>query len=303
MRSPYRLHERSSFYKYMPLSTAEIVLQNASLRWSSPLIFNDPFDVPREVIPDVNEHDISRALAKKILLELKNPRPDTSQLNSGIRYLLEFYKNYFPFGLPEELIKKQTELILNPPVGEGAKDALTGFRNYWDNTLRDRRILCLSESPVITSMWNHYADSYKGIVLEFSCLDELDSAWLLAKPVKYTDEKPLTYTAEGMAELFFMDEEIVKNYINEDITYIKTLDWQYEKEWRVSTHKRPLQEGLYSDLTFNIHELKTIILGPMFDMDKLPAINELSEKYPLASVSSATITRSGLIEIIPLTTN
>jgi len=284
----------------MSLSTAEIVLQNSSLRWSSPLIFNDPFDVPREVIPDVNEHDIGRALAKKIHSEIMNPRQDTSQLNAGIRHLLEFYKIHFPHGLPEELIRKQTQLIVNPPMGEGAKDALTEFRNYWDNTLKSRRILCLSESPLIPPMWNHYADRYKGIVLEFNCLDELDSTWLLAQPIKYTNEKPLTYTAEGMAELFFMDEELVKQYINEDITYIKTLDWQYEKEWRVSTHKRHHHEGLYSDLTFHRNELKTIILGPQFEMAKLPSIIKLSKHYPKVQVSRAINSSLGLIDIIPL---
>lgn len=37
--------------------------------------------------------------------------------------------------------------------------------------------------------------------LEFECLDELDSVWLLANPINYTDTKPLIYSAEGLAEL------------------------------------------------------------------------------------------------------
>jgi hypothetical protein len=37
----------------MPASTAKIVLQNKTLRWSSPVEFNDPFDVPRELAFDV----------------------------------------------------------------------------------------------------------------------------------------------------------------------------------------------------------------------------------------------------------
>lgn len=39
-----RTHERDSFYKYMTVGTAKAVLTNTSLRYSSPLLFNDPFD-------------------------------------------------------------------------------------------------------------------------------------------------------------------------------------------------------------------------------------------------------------------
>lgn len=300
MKSPFRMHERESFFKYMNLSTAFKVLDSSSLRWSSPLIFNDPFDVPREVLPDVNEYTIGQALIRKIIYELSHPRDDTSAFNMRIRYLLDFYRTNFPDGVPTELIQKQKELLDNPPVGEGAREAIQEFKDTWTKMLVDRRIICLSESPLIAPMWNHYADSYKGIVLEFFCSDELDSAWLIAKPINYTNEKPMTYSASGMAELLFMREDNVINYINEDITYIKTEDWKYEREWRVSTHKRPMHEGLHSDLTFHYNELKTIIMGPLFDMGELPKILQLSKRYPLVKLAKATFSREGVIEIIQM---
>ena len=33
------------FYKYVTTKTAKTILENGTLRWSSPSIFNDPFDV------------------------------------------------------------------------------------------------------------------------------------------------------------------------------------------------------------------------------------------------------------------
>lgn len=87
--------------------------------------------------------------------------------------------------------------------------------------LNDRRILCLSESATIPPSWNHYADGYKGVVIEFECIDELDSAWLIAKPINYTNEMPLTYTAEGMADLLFLPDSQAIDYINNEITFIK----------------------------------------------------------------------------------
>lgn len=36
---------------------------------------------------------------------------------------------------------------------------------------------------------------------------------------------------------------------------IKTTNWAYEKEWRVSTIKKSHEDGLYSDYGFHINEL------------------------------------------------
>lgn len=88
MRSPNRMHERSTFYKYMSLNTAKIVLDSCSLRWSSPVLFNDPFDVPREVMPGINEINIGKALARKLIAELITPREDIQNLNPRIRTML-----------------------------------------------------------------------------------------------------------------------------------------------------------------------------------------------------------------------
>ena len=44
-RSSNSRHDRRFFYKYMSAETARIILANRRLRWSSPILFNDPFDI------------------------------------------------------------------------------------------------------------------------------------------------------------------------------------------------------------------------------------------------------------------
>jgi hypothetical protein len=63
MRSPNRRHDRESFFKYMSAAMAAIVLQNRTLRWSSPVLFNAPFDVPWELFFGLSPEDIAQALA------------------------------------------------------------------------------------------------------------------------------------------------------------------------------------------------------------------------------------------------
>lgn len=297
MRSPHRMHERSTFYKYMSLNTAKIVLDTCSLRWSSPVIFNDPFDVPREVMAGIDEVSLGKALAKKLIEELKNPRNNVENLNPRIKAMLAMFKKLFPHGIPTEVIENFHEMVEKPPVGAEAPQAIQEMKDVWKGMLSERRILCLSESPTIPPMWNHYADKYKGIVIELECVDSLDSAWLLAKPIKYTNEMPLTYTNEGMADLLFLSEDKSIDYINTEITFIKTEDWTYEKEWRVSTYARPGISENYSDFRFHPLELKPVILGPLFEEDKIDEIISRVKPYPKAQIYKSTFGEGRVISI------
>ena len=47
--SPNWCHNRQFFYKYVTAKVAKIVLTTRKLRWSSPLLFNDPFDVTQDL--------------------------------------------------------------------------------------------------------------------------------------------------------------------------------------------------------------------------------------------------------------
>ena len=63
-RSPDRLHDRQYFYKYVTAKVAKIVLATRKLRWSSPLLFNDPFDVTQELRLNFDEAKLNAVGAK-----------------------------------------------------------------------------------------------------------------------------------------------------------------------------------------------------------------------------------------------
>jgi hypothetical protein len=93
MRSPNRTHERHSFFKYMSAATAHRVLTNRSLRWSSPILFNDPFDVPREISFGLTPDDIVDALALRMSDLIAHPPNDTGDLEQGVRLIVETVKS------------------------------------------------------------------------------------------------------------------------------------------------------------------------------------------------------------------
>jgi hypothetical protein len=281
----------------MSANTAKIVLANQKLRWSSPVLFNDPFDVPRQLVPECTALDIGSSIVLKLAKFLEFPNIDISNMSAKLQEGIGFLRELFPEGAPKELLDKLKAQNENPPLGVNSKVQLQNLKDIWEQDILRRRILCLTESPFITSMWNHYADSYKGVVLEFSCIDELDSAWLIARPIEYSDVLPMTYTADGLADLILLNHQSQMDYLTHTVTYLKTTEWITEKEWRVSSFQEPHEEGLFSDYSFNSRELKSIILGPMINHNDEAEILKLSARYENVNNFRATIGSSRKIEI------
>jgi hypothetical protein len=74
-RSPNRRHDRQVFYKYMTARTARIVLSTRKLRWSSPLMFNDPFDVTQELRLNFDEAKLNAVLNDSWVMGTAYHRP------------------------------------------------------------------------------------------------------------------------------------------------------------------------------------------------------------------------------------
>ncbi|WP_296752513.1 DUF2971 domain-containing protein [Thiobacillus sp.] len=286
MQSPNRKHDRESFFKYMSAATAAIVLQNRSLRWSSPLLFNDPFDVPRELSFGIVPEDIVQALTRRMANLIEHPPEDTSQLEPKVRLIVEVVKKATSPTLKAELLAGLEEsATTHRPTGQSMDD----LRTMWRDLIPQFRILCLTESPAHTAMWYHYADKYRGVVLEFLCDDALDSAWLAAKPVAYPSQKPAVYTADGWAQLLTTHNALAIENLLDVLTYTKAPDWSYENEWRITSFKRPSDTGHFTDYTFHSRELKSIYLGPDISSSDREAIISLATRFPVASLWDVSI--------------
>lgn len=286
MLSPNRTHDRQSFFKYMSASTARIVLGDQTLRWSSPVLFNDPFDVPREISFGLTPMDITNALAVRMIDLIEHPPADSSNLKAKLRLVVDALKLGVSQELKDHLIESVREVNGSfQPTGE----SMEAFRAMWRALLPDFRLLCLTESPDHIAMWHHYADQYRGAVLEFKCDDKRDSAWLAAKKVEYPLTKPAVYTPEGWAEILTMPHEVAVRTILDVSTFTKAPDWSYEREWRVTSFKRPTDRGHFTDYSFHTDELAAVFLGPMISSSDREQLTALVARYPAASVWDVTI--------------
>lgn len=294
MQSSNHPYERQSFFKYVSASTAEIVLRNRTLRWSSPVLFNDPFDVPRELSFGVTPEQIVSALADNFSSLIENPPEDVSVFEPKVRLVLEAVKRGISPDLKKELLAGIREVAADQRPTSHSLDAL---RQLWRSLLPDYRILCLTKSPAHMAMWYHYADRYCGAVLEFQCIDEIDSAWFAAKPVSYPAEKPFVYTANGWAQLLNMPHDVAVQTLIHTATYTKSPDWSYESEWRVVSSKRPTDTGNYTDYKFDPRELSAVYLGPLISSSDRQALLDATKVYPRVKIWNVTIGLSRELEV------
>lgn len=269
----------------MPASTARVVLSSTNLRWSSPLRFNDPFDTPREMAFGVKPIDITKALEHRLKELVRSPPADASRLQPKVRLIVEAARH-----APPEARSGFVSAITQGFAGQQPSGAsLDELRAIWRGFIPDFRILCLTEDPASASMWNHYADELKGAVLEFACVDELDSPWLVARPVTYATRAEDMFSAGELADILLMPQREAQAAILDWATFRKSPEWSNEKEWRVVSSKRATGVGDYTDFSFHPAELSAIYLGPRMPTADREALIAATRSFPRVRVVQVEI--------------
>lgn len=258
-RSPNRLHDRQYFYKYVTANVAKIVLTARTLRWSSPLLFNDPFDVTQDLRLHFDEAKLNAVLFDRCASLIERGDPSGPVKHPVLAALLRVALT----ATAEVRRKIATELrqSANTPTS-GQIQSFALLKDVWKVMVPTFRVLCLSELNDVTPMWHHYTDGYKGAVLEFSAVDELDSAFLVARPVVYQDTAPAVADADAWVSCMLGQGERTYHDLFTEYQYVKTTAWSYEREWRIVSGARPGETGLFGDYGFHPRELTGIYLGP-----------------------------------------
>lgn len=285
-RSPNRLHDRRTFFKYVTADVAALVLEKHSLRWSSPIAFDDPFDVPRELSFGVTARQLADAVANRVIGLIEHPPDDLSRLSPMLQGIVGVAKAKNSKELSAALIQSVREAAadMNP-----TEESMDEFRAMWREQMPQFRILCLCARNDSASMWLHYADRYKGAVIELEASDERDSPWLIAREVEYPAELPDVHTADGWAKYIIMGSERSVPQILQDAIYNKAPDWSYEHEWRIASFMDRSDAGLHSDYGFSPLDIVGVYLGPRIgDKDKA-RLKELAQRLPNAKVFETSI--------------
>jgi hypothetical protein len=273
-------------YKYATANTAKAILETGTLRWSSPFMFNDPFDVQFDLHVEFDDATIVTLIADE-LWELYCGRKTLEPSNAFGRVLRLFLTNE-PGLTKDELFGRQG---LSQAIRESitrTKELLPDLQETQRSVLAGAKILCFSEVYDSLLMWSHYAENHTGAVLEFEASEEGDSALKKAERIRYSAKMPRLMTEQGLVQFFSGQARLNPNAVMHDSIYVKASDWSYEKEWRIWLANTDVNQQ-FIDLEFDATDFLGIKFGcRMSDEYRKVLLKIIGEKYPNATTERAS---------------
>ncbi len=268
-------HNKKHFYKYANSYAGKKILNECSIKVSSALEFNDPFDTFHELYYEFNIEEYPRLFSNKIKELVKNRIPielyEDNDYGRIINYIILNAKNVDNLSFEEYP-------IINEYI-DNTKRILDDANARWKLFLKSERIFCITEDYNNLLMWAHYSDSHKGIVLRFRVLPELQSAFCAASPIEYSSKPPSLGTFDDM---FYRTIKAIKRNteeINRKLSFTKSDVWKYEKEWRFSV--KPRNPSMNYDInSIDEREIDGIYLGCRILEEDKQEIIKLAKRYP-----------------------
>ncbi len=259
---------------------------------SRPYSFNDPYDALLKVDKEKFLSSIFNIRHKEKIVEFINKYRsifDAFNIEEPHKTnILKFVQNIE--NIPNENITQCFEE--NKPIVDYFYDLAKN--EAFAYLKQSPRIACFSEDVASTLMWAHYADSHKGFVIEYNLNEYVGACINCDKektctdkhcerilPVRYSDKRfdatsllvyainMKLYSLISPNPIIPMDDELIvqKSLIT------KSLDWKYEKEWRLISFSKN-----YSSKQIQLKP-KAIYLGlEMSDINKKILVNLAKEK-------------------------
>lgn len=269
------------FYKYMSFNTAKIVLENQTLRWTTPATLNDPYDIQIDLRVDFNREKVMEDALEKIWLTYTGAIACAE--GNRMKEVIDLFREKLP-GIPKKFFLermtmgiKESFAVLDKNIGE--------LNRFVRSALSTSKILCLTDSPTNQLMWAYYAESNKGVVLQFEQEPGADSPYSTAKPVNYRAEIPSLFTEDELSDflagLIVLDQQEKVN----SLIYTKSDAWTHEREWRIYSGDGRNKLAPYEDIKFGKKELTAIILGcRMPEADRITISTIVKDNYPHAKI-------------------
>ena len=288
-------------YKYTSLESAVAILKSGGVALSNPKDFNDPNDCSfvqdnkdkvriEKLITDYFIYKVVFELVSLNKLKLnKSSKAILTGLQKEInamKWLLEkhpYFDRIPGFNLIAKMIGSKSK-DLDAFVVKAKKE----FQEKIDGAVNDAKetalISCFSKRNNSILMWSHYANSHKGVCLEYERPDSIDF-----KDVIYQQERPYIKMYKAVSHAIALDilgkketEDEITTHLKEtlDPFFVKSTDWSYEEEVRCLYSKTKLNDKIEYDgkrYILNIGYPTAIYIGCKTTGDELDHLYRLAE--------------------------
>lgn len=278
-------------FKYSPINSYSLQnLQRSQIYFNNPLDFNDPFDTFHPATVGGLSNKVFATLFCKLFKKRKFDKKTILKILDGniskkeflafcqdhIDYFFEFNEANENFAYKSKenylsTIEKNQKKLLPEDIGE----LLTTIKHNIENTiiksLREARknqfskvgVTCFSRNNSNLLMWSHYADSHKGICLEFdSTLEPFSKSF----EVMYDSNIPIIES-----DLLFEEEHSFESL--RKLLSFKSKDWEHEEELRLLHQEKNKEFG------YPRYALKAIYFGLKTNQTDLEIICSLVKSH------------------------
>lgn len=209
-----------------------------------------------------------RNLIDKITDDEKKKLIEENSNYSDIIRMLGEYEDIDEIGLTEKVYK-----ILNPENPEGIKkfkEVIDSFEQTLNELLCSKfKVSCLCADYKNKLMWSHYADSHKGICVEYD-FSKLEGTQVWPMPVCYTKIRPKVPWKEVINQSSQTPDLVMRRLIEALLT--KDMAWKYEREWRICI---PVNEGVDSIIA---PPIQCIYLGALCSDENVAQLKKVANK-------------------------
>ena len=252
------------------------LLNNDLLFLSTVEKFNDPYE--GDFIFDIEEIFYFHFLNKVIYDYFEHPNNKISSEQKENILKGDSYKNLMNYIYYNDSTVNNEEFS----PSEFIKRTKNFLEDYYSSTIEDFNsflkshtlVSCFSEKNIINPMWAHYADNHKGICIEYNFKD-LDNSFVLNScfPISYVEHFDMTN------DLKRIDSNSNKFKILKIPFLNKSIDWEYEKEWRILLTNDPFFrfdiKKINSNYYIKIPRPRSVYLGLNIEDDDKEKIIEI----------------------------
>jgi hypothetical protein len=237
------------------------------VRWSSPLLFNDPFDTQLDFNPGYHAPSLIDQVFPRIEAMIYSAEPLPDRLDARTATAVQIGRQALQDcrALGEEIPPASLLEGYHLTVGQGfasAQKLVEKFNADWRESLRRMRVLCVSEVHDDLLMWSHYAECHRGAVFQLQCLPEKNTALCAAAPISYRPEIPILGTTAQWVEHLVGGEQLPLNETFRMMAFTKSEHWKYEHEWRCWVDNgRGGVDDLFEAHTLEKEEVFAVYLG------------------------------------------
>ena len=252
-------------YKYLDVQGAKLTLGNKTFKHAKPSDFNDVEDLTiKSIFPEETDLALKRledCFTDVLLQNLNDPPTCTSPMKEMLACIQQVFRSNPEAAkvVKAELAKEGEKPLFDV---EHMRARAEGFLKEINEFMQGYRVLCVTAHLESEKMWSKYADNHKGIALRIEPNLAKDSKFQLVRPVIYREKRPPLYddTLEFVAQSLFGNQETNRMAMVEKIIYAKTLEWEYECEYRLAIPMRQSEEPWNTD-PYHPEEITELYLG------------------------------------------